>query len=261
MTRHTRDTCWFVLLTLAACTSQLENEATADDLVLVSPDSVVTPPDPGSPGAPEYGIGIIHFDQLLHPPPRHDTLVLRTAPSPDAPVIARFVFDMPTGAQWRYVVSDSTGPISGNIIEFGYEESGLPFDSITPDSAWVRTLYTVEPIRRAWARRVDRTGMLFWTSHLPKYARFFLRDEFIALHESPGGPRIDFPLEQGNGYPSKYDYRLAVDSVSGRWIRARVVTPSDACVAESAPARDTTAWLEYVDGRGRPRVWYFARSC
>jgi hypothetical protein len=56
-------------------------------------------------------------------------------------------------------------------------------------------------------------------------------------------------------------YAMHPVEARGPWLRVRVVTPSDNCEPDPAPRRTRELWIRYLDARGRPNVWYYARGC
>lgn len=125
--------------------------------------------------------------------------------------------------------------------------------------------------RFGWVRREERrTKLLLWERELIDGGRdlFFLAPaEGLALYDSPGGERVRLepaPVDDprggspGNSVP---DHRLEPLEVAGRWMKVRVVMPDYSCQPAEGPTSERTAWIEYLDERGRPRVWYYTRGC
>jgi hypothetical protein len=216
---------------------------------------------------PDFGIGVAYFEPGVDgTPPVNDTVTLRAAPASDARQVARFIFSMPSGNGWSYAVLAPDAGASSNLLEFGYEEAGLPIDSILPDSSWARLLYGVDPrgvVQRGWASLQDgKLDHVLWSQWLPERAWFFLRDDYVRFFAQPGGAPVQFPLApaQATGR-SRFDYHLEPDTVVDGWLRVRVITPSNACGMEAAGVQDTTVWVRYLGEDGRPLVWYYTRGC
>jgi hypothetical protein len=168
-----------------------------------------------------------------------DTLVFRSRPEPAAPVAG-------------------PGLAAPNLVEFGYEESGVPIDSMVEDGQWLRGLLGTDSAGRwltGWAdARGDRIEHRWWADHLAGQALFALDTTRLRLAAEPGGAPIDIPAGEFILY--------GADSVRGRWLRARLVAPSDYCAAGDSGARhEQRLWVEYLDARGRPQVWYHSRGC
>jgi hypothetical protein len=187
---------------------------------------------------------------------RSDTLVFRSRPDPAAPVAGLLLLRI-SGSGWEYAVA-GPGLAAPNLVEFGYEESGVPIDSIVEDGQWLRGLLGTDSAGRwltGWAdARGDRIEHRWWADHLAGQALFALDTTRLRLAAEPGGAPIDIPAGEFILY--------GADSVRGRWLRARLVAPSDYCAAGDSGARhEQRLWVEYLDARGRPQVWYHSRGC
>ena len=225
--------------------------------------------DATSEHAHDYGVGIVAFAESPAPGEElsaADTLVIHRDASAGAPVVGRFIFQLPEPFVWAYELEIAEDGVDGNALEFDYEILGLPVDSIGHDGEWVRVIYgTAGPTyRRGWVRADQkRTRLLLWPEVLPERPLFF-RDPATpgTFHERPGGERTGFELELSpySGGPA-FDYRMEPLEVDGRWMRVRIVTPDDACTGESMETRERIAWIEYLDEHHRPRVWYHTRGC
>lgn len=184
-----------------------------------------------------------------------DTIALVSRPAAGTRV-ATFV----CARDWSVALVQEEGEAtSANLLEYAYEEVGLPTDSLVAgagrDATWVRVLYGQDAngaAVRAWALVDERLVHRTWREHLPEQALTMPGD--LELFEAPGGRAVLFrPVREG-------DYVIEPDSVAGDWLRARVSSPHP-CSGEPA-ARETVAWLRFLDGEtGRPRVWYFTRGC
>jgi hypothetical protein len=73
------------------------------------------------------------------------------------------------------------------------------------------------------------------------------------IASEPGGVTQQLPPD---------DYQLyATDEVRGRWLKVRLVSPSDLCTTDKSPRTTTTGWIEYLDDKGRPKFWYYTKGC
>jgi hypothetical protein len=233
-------------------------------------DSPVTPyrarpRDPAVRFGGDLGIGVFHFSWHEDRPrdASADTIRVRREPLPSSPVIARFIYTFGAVAApetaWAWAVESAEDGLVSNEIEFGYEENGLPIDSIAGD--WLRVIYAMTDAgdpRIGWTQRRQDTGVRLWREFLQDHNLFFLDDEKAAFHSSPGGARVPLQLADGaNGLP---DYTMHPEEVAGPWMRVRLVTPSDFCSDPVQPKRDTV-WIRFLDERGRPTVFYHSRGC
>jgi hypothetical protein len=242
--------------------------AAPDDTTLVAAALPEYGEESGDPAVPRVfpggdpGIGLVHFATEGATPPGVLRLDLREAPDERGALVGRFELDMADGSQWTYRVLTRETGLRANLLEFGYEEWGIPLDSLSGE--WARLILARGSdghYRRGWARLGSGAGLLLWREWLQERAQFFAsRPE---LRDEPGGSDVAFPLTPTeDAWPSQWDHHLEPDSIRGEWVRVRVVTPSDACGIEpELPVRDTVGWIRTVDDRGRPLVWYYARGC
>lgn len=149
--------------------------------------------------------------------------------------------------------------LTPNIMEYSYEESGLPVDSILPDRVRVLLGWDTENrMRRAWVH-LDSTVTLRrwaeWLSEQPLFFRPGVSEDFFA---APRGARYPVVLPGGDDR----DYIMHVKRVSGQWMQVEVVTPSDYCADDQGNRRHReTVWIRFLDALSRPRVWYYTRGC
>lgn len=188
-----------------------------------------------------------------------DTLLLRSAPNADARPVGAMLFTVDSVGVTHYAIAaeDSLRP---NLVEYGYEEAGVPFDSADATGRWLRAIlgYAADgTARTAW---VDTSqpgvGVVRWAEQLADRPIFFPKPERAALFSTADSSR---PL----AVPPGGDDAYAIHPVEARgpWLRARLVEPSDNCEPDSVPRRTRTVWIRYLDDRGRPTVWYYPRGC
>jgi beta-lactamase class D len=223
---------------------------------------------------PDRGVGVLAFASTAAPgttlePPFADTMVVRERPEAGSTVLARFIFRVPEPFAWSYVLEPVEAGVRSNALEFEYEVDGLPIDSlghgvVEGGSGWVRVVHGVASDgtpRTGWVRHdPDRTEIHLWASELPLRPLFFVGADAIAFHDAPGGTAVALDLAR-RGELGPPDYRLEPMAVEGRWMRARVVSPDASCDGEESGALERVVWIEYLDARGRPRVWYYTRGC
>jgi hypothetical protein len=205
----------------------------------------------------DLGAGVLF---LPEPPdarvPRSDTVAIHAAPDAAAPVKARFVFDQPGPHGWSYQLWSGEAGLSSNVVEFAYEVSGIPFDSVAA-GGWTRVVYgrgAPEGPRTGWVEpRAGTVENRLWRDVLPERSLHFLSPEMVAFHAAPDGPTHAFALDDG--------YELGPQRVDGDWMEVRVTSPSACAAAAGQEVREHTAWIRFVDPDGRPRVWYHARGC
>lgn len=224
----------------------------------------------------DYGVGVVAFaasamegmaegEGAAADFPRADTMLVFQAPAAGAPIVARFIMQWPEAFSWAYALEAEEAGVEGNALEFDYEELGLPVDSLAPGGDWVRVTYgfTAAAPRYGWVRREEgRTRLILWERELIEGGRHLFHlgpAEEMALYDRPGGERVRVEITTAEG--SIPDHRLEPLEVVGRWMKVRVVTPDNSCQFDEGPTREEIVWIEYLDERGRPRVWYYARGC
>ena len=188
-----------------------------------------------------------------------DTLLLRSAPGVDATPLGAMLFTVDSVGTTHYSIAaaDSLRP---NLVEYGYEESGVPFDSIDASSRWVRAILGFASDSAALVGWIDTSqpgiGLVRWAEQLADRPIFFPKPDRAALFATPDSTR---PMALS---PAGDDaYALHPLERRGAWLRVQVVEPSDNCEPDSTPRRTRTGWIRYLDGRGRPNVWYYSRGC
>lgn len=220
--------------------------------------------------AGDYGVGIISFAFSPGPGvelPVADTLVIHQLPSSHSPVVARFVFVASGGHAWSYLLETGEDDIRSNALEFGYEVQGLPFDSVAPGGEWVQVIYGTSPrgsAGRGWVRvSAGQTQHRFWAEELKEHPLFFLdSDDGLAFYDRPAGARVPVELVRTSwGGELSFDYRLEPLEVEGRWMRVLLVAPNVPCSPARGEPTEREVWIEFLDERGRPRVWYPTRGC
>ena len=188
-----------------------------------------------------------------------DTLLLRAAPDSAAVPVGAMLFSVTPDGQTTYRVAapDSLRP---NLVEHGYEESGVPFDSTDGSGRWVRAILGYRPDGATLVGWVDSetpgTGTKRWAAVLADGPIFFRRAELAAFYSAPDSSRQVPPPR------TEPEYAMYGEEARGSWLRVRVVQPSDLCIPPDSIRRETrTLWIRYLDERGRPDVWYYTRGC
>ena len=191
--------------------------------------------------------------------PGVDTLLLRSAPRADATPLGAMIFtiDSVGGTHYSVAAADTLRP---NLVEYGYEESGVPFDSADATSRWVRAILGFASDRTALVGWIDTSqpgvGLVRWAEQLADRPIFFPKPDRATLFATPDSAT---PITLPPGGDDAY--ALHPVERRGPWLRVRVVEPSDNCETDSIPRRTRTGWIRYLDPRGRPNVWYYSRGC
>ena len=188
-----------------------------------------------------------------------DTLIVHSAPNEASSPLGALLFVVSANGVTSYQVAapDSLTP---NLVEYGYEESGIPFDSIDATGHWLRTLLgsTADGAMRAgWVDTAHAgVGTVRWTDQLRDRPIFFPKPDRAAFFATPDSTT---PVAAPRGDDDAYAMHPV--EVRGPWMRVRVVTPSDNCEPDPAARRTRELWIRYLDDRGRPNVWYYTRGC
>lgn len=206
----------------------------------------------------DFGTGVVHLvsSPADGPYPREDTVLIHEAPDPASPVRAEFVLSKPVAHRYSYSVRTDRPDLISNVLEFRYEESGLPLDSVT-SAGWMRVVYArsrAAEFQVGWvASEPGRLAQILWKDHLPQRSLYPLVPDAQPLRSAPGGEPISTPDEEGG-------YELVPIRVEGEWMQVRL--RQSACRSGGRePGAERVAWIRYLDSDGRPRVWYYARGC
>jgi hypothetical protein len=213
---------------------------------------------------PDFGRGVLHLSQRgdssagVH----EDTVIIRGAPTNEAGIVARWIHRYAPEGVWEYRLATSEQNLVRADMEWLYEENGLPVDTIAGDSSWLRVVYARDAsgaARLGWVRITDRMTLETWPDVLMQQNLFFRRPDSLAFFTAPEGERVAIEIQTGDTSDG-LDYTMVPLRATGEWMQVEVTSPSDYC-AETAGARKDTAWIRYLDARGRPQVWYFTRGC
>jgi hypothetical protein len=92
-------------------------------------------------GRIDRGIGIAYLAKSPgRPEVMADTVWLRAYPDSAAKVVGAFLYEHTrVGIAWRNGVA-STKRLRPNVLEFAYEEAGVPIDSLAAGNGWARMI-------------------------------------------------------------------------------------------------------------------------
>jgi hypothetical protein len=212
--------------------------------------------DPGDLG---LGVAFLRRAEDKGAIPGIDTLLLRAAPTAASPAVAALLFrvDDVGVTSYELVAPDSLRP---NFAEYGYEESGVPFDSTDASGRWVRGIAGFaadSSARTGWIdTRQQGVGVVRWAEQLVNRPIFFARPDVAALFADPDSSKPLSPPPTSN---DAYDMKSL--EVRGPWMKVEIATPSLNCEPDSVPQKKRTGWIRYLDPRGRPNIWYYTRGC
>jgi len=213
-------------------------------------------------GHGDPGIGIVYFKGGAgYGRVRADTLLIRARPDSGSAVVGAFLYtEHKAGISWGYSVGAPVR-LRPNVLEFGYEESGIPLDSLAVASSWGRVILGFHkdgaPYHGWMSLDSARVKYLLWRKVLAGNDVFFLPGEAPRFYAKPGGAEVPLSVKTG----SNADYILHPLEVRGPWLRVRVAEPADICGSDAAKSRTAEAWIRYLRADGRPLVWYYTRGC
>jgi hypothetical protein len=212
-----------------------------------------------NPGRIDRGVGIAYFATGAGMGILGDTMLVRARPTLTAKITGAFLYEeLKRGIAWRYGVA-APRRLHPNVVEHGYEESGVPLDSLTAERSWGRVIlgFDAEDVPyRGWIV-IDSTRVrhLLWAKVLAGNRVFFLKDSDTRFFDRPGGQELPLRVRVGDNS----DYIMHPLEARGPWLRVRVAQPPDICGEVSA--RNTVGWIRYLTPAGRPLVWYYTRGC
>ena len=258
-----------LLLAASACDPAAEAPRPDDAPALAGWTRAAWAPHDGR-DAEDRGTGVVFLTTGgIGTAPREDTLLFRARPAADAPPVAALVVTYAADGGWRHDVA-AARPVEPRLLEYGYEEAGVPTDSADASGRWVRGVLGLDPAGapvRGWAELVEgRSAELRWAEHLVGQPVFLLRPSTEAFRRAPDGPVLPTPVPGAgpDALATGSAIEVAIYPIErrGDWLHVRVVAPSDFCVpGDEWPRHETRAWIRYLDERGRPLVWYFTRGC
>jgi hypothetical protein len=248
---------WLAVLFLSAPVLAAGGQEPLDDVVWVRSTESDSYSGQGDPG-----IGIVYFSRGAgYGRVNADTLLVRSHPDPASAVVGAFLYtEHQKGISWSYSVGAPVR-LRPNVLEFAYEESGIPLDSLAAASSWGRVILGFHkdgaPYRGWMSLDSTRMKYLLWRKVLAGNRVFFLQGQSPRFYAKPGGAELPLSVKTG----SNADYILHPLEVRGDWLRVRVAEPADICGSDAAKSRTAEGWIRYLRTDGRPLVWYYTRGC
>lgn len=221
-------------------------------------------PDAATGRLPDRGIGIIDFTVLPDSAHVADTIVFHAGPrvTSSARPIARWIRTSDHGHDVRHQLV-GPHPIEPNLLEYGYEIVGLPYDSLSSDGRWARALLGVDSagtMLRAWVRLgAEHVVSFAWSEVMEEKGVVYPLDPASAIFAASAGgtvvPALTTQYRAG-------EQVLEVLARQGPWLKVRFITADRMC-GEPPPEEGTftIAWIRFLADDGRPLVWYYTRGC
>lgn len=214
--------------------------------------------------AVDRGIGVVDFTTLPDSMHVADTIVFHGSPRAgraEQP-IARLIRTSDHGNDVRLRLV-GVPPLEPNLLEYGYEIVGVPYDSVSADGRWARALLGTDSagtMQRGWvALEAEHVVSFTWRELIPEQSVVYPLDRATAAFAGAPGGRVQPALTRQFGTG---EYELQVLERQGPWLKVRFITVDQMC---GEPLSDegtfTIAWIRYLDPAGRPLVWYYTRGC
>ena len=213
------------------------------------------------PDTLDYGIGIMAFADSPGNGPvgRRDTIVAYEKPQQSAQVLGYFLYHEKKH-NYTYAVAGRS-KMQPNILEFAYEECGVPFDSILEDNEWARAVLgfgNTGGTIAGWVR-LDPARVRYrrWIDELPKHPLFFRSGVTPEFFDSEDGKILEWEVSA----KPPFNYIMHPVAVKPPWMLVRVARPADICVGNEVRSDTLNAWIRLLRQNGRPLVWYYTRGC
>jgi len=161
------------------------------------------------------------------------------------------------------------------MLEYGYEIVGFPVLDFSDDTTWVKITYNCNDTLEKFAGwvRVDEkvTFVKTWPQILADKPLFFREKEDIRFFSAPNlNSPLRIELFEGHGSRPKHpDYIMYPQRIMGSWMEVIVETPSNYCGRNGwfrklygiEKSQQYRAWINFLDRRNRPRVFFYTRGC
>jgi hypothetical protein len=209
----------------------------------------------------EYGVGIASVES-----PYQTALTFYDSSSMQSDTVAFFQAESLT-----FTKSRSTVRSFDQMIEISYSDIGFPVLAFNPDSQWVKVsldCHDLSSTRFGWIpTQTPGLNVQSWTTILSDRGPFFfMRPDWMLFYARPDKSTRVHPklIRQG----SSPHYQLYRREVRGRWMQVECESPSSFCMTEKdvmreygvTPTREVV-WIQFLDERNRPRIFYHTRGC
>ncbi len=209
----------------------------------------------------EYGVGIASIES-----PYQVELTFYASPSKQSGRVAFFYAE-----SLSFTKSGSTVRSYDQMVEISYSEIGFPVLTFTRDSQWVKVSLDCHDLRNrstGWIpKQTPGLKVQSWMEVLSNHgAFFFMKPEWISFYARPEkSTQVHPKLIRRGSLPS---YQLYRKEIRGRWMQVELETPSSFCKTEEDVLREygvkptkQVVWIQFLDERNRPRIFYFTRGC
>jgi hypothetical protein len=209
----------------------------------------------------EYGIGIATTKSPYNVP-----LFFMERPSASSRRVAYFHNDTLVFFKTRDTVRSFS-----QMIETSYEEIGFSILGYSADSQWVKVTLDCHNRKNSqvgWLPvKTKDLSLRSWTEVFSKGGIFFfIKGEWRAFYSKPSlSNRIRPKLYARGSKPNYFVYKRAI---KGRWMQVELETPTSFCRSNDEVLqefgvlpRKRIVWIQFLDERSRPRIFYPTRGC
>ncbi len=209
----------------------------------------------------EYGVGIASVES-----PYQVKLTFYTSPSKHSSRVAFFQAESLTFAKNNLTVRSFD-----QMVEISYDDIGFPVLAFSPDSQWVKVSLDCHDLKNkniGWIpRQTAGLKVQSWTEILSnRSAFFFMKPDWITFYARPDKSTQVHPTLNPQG--SSPSYQLYRKQIKGRWMQVELETPSSLGKTEDDVLKEygvkptkRVVWIQFLDERNRPRIFYYTRGC
>ena len=157
------------------------------------------------------------------------------------------------------------------MVEIGYDEIGFPILGYSSDSQWVKVSLDCHAVKNppvGWLQRNTKDLTIrSWTDVLSKENVFhFINAERRSFYSRPSAEALIRPkLYEQN---SRASYNMYRGQIKGRWMQVELETPSSFCRSDEENLQEfgvlpkkQTVWIQFLDARLRPLIFFSTRGC
>lgn len=147
---------------------------------------------------------------------------------------------------------------SSGMVEYDAEKLGLPI--ITINNNWVKVFcfydYDKEPVY-GWVK-TSKINYHLWDKFLINKELFFINDSEIAFYNAFKGNQINVSISK-NEY-GRLNYIMKPLERKENWLKVKLIFPKNIVViTDNDPFIEV--WINYLDEKNFPKVWFYTRGC
>jgi hypothetical protein len=174
--------------------------------------------------------------------------------------IGAFIFDTSVENRFKLIHTDLQ---KSYLIEFAYETIGIPIDEVVSKSI-IKVILGSDRLNNpiyAWVHFNSESMDYYCWTYLLCRRVLFISSESVEFYNKPFGERVNIEMPGATGKANNdMDFVMYPLEILGNWMKVEIVTPNDHC-EENIHAKHYIRWINFLDKRGRPLVWYYPRGC